>query len=401
MSKKPFGITARNLAVGTKHSDVQPIQLFLRRFGYLAVSSSTDGTFDQPTQEALTRFQAFMGLRATGTLDDATALALEMPRCGNSDQRPTSNGILPFYVLKGCSYQAQLRTILYGFVNSTADIAGDDERAAVMRAFQTWQQEIPIDFGEVAPDNGPTFSLGWYAGNHGDNSPFDGPGNVVAHAHYPPPCGGSHAGKCHFDEDEKWGLAHAGSTRDLETIALHEIGHLLGLDHSNVAGSVMFPAYNGERRTLTADDIAGIRALYGKRGPAMRARVHLEGIGDVVRRDNEFAGTRGQSRRLEGFQLEIATPIQGLSCRYMAHLEGIGDVPYVNEGQFVGTRGQSRRLEGFAIELTGTESGNYNVLYMAHLEGIGDTPLVSNGTFCGTRGQYRRVEGLLVRIERK
>jgi hypothetical protein len=85
----------------------------------------------------------------------------------------------------------------------------------------------------------------------------------------------------------------------------------------------------------------------------------------------------------------------------MAHLEGDGDVPFVKEGGFIGTRGQSRRLEGFAIELTGPNAANFNVSYMAHLGSTGDTGFVSNGAFCGTRGQHRAVEGMLVRIEPK
>ncbi len=41
------------------------------------------------------------------------------------------------------------------------------------------------------------------------------------------------------------------------------------------------------------------------------------------------------------------------------------------------------------------------VFYMAHIEGIGDTPFVSDGEFCGMRGQSRRVEGLQVRVVRR
>jgi len=133
--------------------------------------------------------------------------------------------------------------------------------------------------------------------------------------------------------------------------------------------------------------------------PTLEVLVHLQGIGDLAFRDNEFAGTRGQSRRLEGFQLQISPPVAGLSMRYMAHLQGIGDVPFVNEGQFVGTRGQCRRLEGFAIELTGPVAANFDVVYMAHLQGTGDTGIFRNGQFCGTRGQSRRVEGILVRVK--
>ena len=135
--------------------------------------------------------------------------------------------------------------------------------------------------------------------------------------------------------------------------------------------------------------------------PSLNVLVHLAGIGDRTFRDNEFAGTRGQGRRLEGFQLQFSPPVPGLSMHYMAHVQGIGDVPFVNDGQFVGTRGQSRSIEGFAIDLTGPLAAKYNVVYMAHLQGTGDTGFFQNGQFCGTRGQSRPVEGILVRVEPK
>jgi Matrixin len=49
---------------------------------------------------------------------------------------------------------------------------------------------------------------------------------------------------------------------DIETVALHELGHLLGLNYSAVAGTVMWPtvSYNSTLRTLQPDDLAGIRA---------------------------------------------------------------------------------------------------------------------------------------------
>jgi len=126
--------------------------------------------------------------------------------------------------------------------------------------------------------------------------------------------------------------------------------------------------------------------------------VHLQNIGDVDFLNDEFAGTQGQSRRLEGFQIQFDPPVPDLSMRYMAHLQDIGDVSWVHEGQFIGTRGQSRRLEGFAIELTGPASADYSVMYMAHLQGLGDTGFFRDGQFCGTRGQSRRVEGMLVHV---
>jgi hypothetical protein len=128
--------------------------------------------------------------------------------------------------------------------------------------------------------------------------------------------------------------------------------------------------------------------------------VHLENIGDRLFHGAEFAGTRGDARRLEGFSIKINPPVPGLSIRYRAHVQDIGDIPWVSEGEYVGTRGQSRRLEGLQIELTGPNAGLYSVAYMAHLQDIGDTFYFSDGVFCGTRGQSRRVEGMSVCITR-
>lgn len=56
---------------------------------------------------------------------------------------------------------------------------------------------------------------------------------------------------------DRWVVDYPG---DRMTILLHEMGHCLGLAHSDVAGSIMSTA-NGS--TLTVDDVAAARALYG------------------------------------------------------------------------------------------------------------------------------------------
>ena len=84
----------------------------------------------------------------------------------------------------------------------------------------------------------------------------------MAHAFFPPPAGGTYAGHLHFDDDESW--SSDGTGIDLETVALHEIGHLLGIMHSNDPTAIMYATYTVENRFLSSDDIAAIHALYGE-----------------------------------------------------------------------------------------------------------------------------------------
>lgn len=158
--------------------------------------------------------------------------------------------------------------------------------------------------------------------------------------------------------------------------------------------TIIAPQPIGQRNGLSLGDVDTVRCIYSKK---LNILVHLQGIGDQANGPaGVFAGTRGQSRRLEGLQISLGETIAGLSLEYMAHLQGTGDTSFVGEGQFVGTRGQSRRLEGVAIRLTGVNAANFDIFYMAHLQGIGDTAVGMNGEFVGTRGQSRRLEGLSV-----
>jgi hypothetical protein len=124
--------------------------------------------------------------------------------------------------------------------------------------------------------------------------------------------------------------------------------------------------------------------------------VHLEGICDKDFRLGEWAGTKGQSRRLEGFEFK---ELGDITLEAMVHLEGKGDTPW--QTGFMGTRGQSKRVEGFAIRLTGASAKNYTISYRAHLAATCDTGTYHDGSFCGTRGQHKRVEAMFVEIKPK
>ncbi|MBI2221663.1 MAG: matrixin family metalloprotease [Acidobacteria bacterium] len=111
-----------------------------------------------------------------------------------------------------------------------------------------------------------------------------------------------------FNSAFGWSTAQAGEPNrfDVQSIALHEIGHLLGLGHSALgetelraaggrrviaAGAVMFPiafsAGNVEERVLQADDIAGVSDIY----PDGTFRTHTGSISGRVTKNG--AGVYG------------------------------------------------------------------------------------------------------------
>lgn len=69
----------------------------------------------------------------------------------------------------------------------------------------------------------------------------------------------------HFDETEvQWALGKQKGKYDIESVALHEIGHLLGMLHNGSQESIMYPRVSDNKlaRKLSADDKTGIRRLY-------------------------------------------------------------------------------------------------------------------------------------------
>ena len=151
--------------------------------------------------------------------------------------------------------------IMFSFVNGTGQLEGDAERELIRRAFALWAEQTSLSFTETSDSSTADIVIGWAVGEHGDGDPFDGPGDVLAHASFPNPYDNSQV-FLHFDDDERWVDSDTRNV-DLLTVAAHEIGHTLGLAHSNDPDALMFPSYSGPHRFLSDDDIAGVQSLYG------------------------------------------------------------------------------------------------------------------------------------------
>ncbi|XP_073282720.1 metalloendoproteinase 4-MMP [Primulina huaijiensis] len=138
-----------------------------------------------------------------------------------------------------------------------------DMKATFERAFSHWASVIPVTFVESEDYGFADIQIGFYSGDHGDGEAFDGVLGVLAHAFSP------EIGRLHLDKTETWAVdfrvEKSDVAVDLESVVTHEIGHLLGLAHSGVIESVMYPSLKPREKKvdLRVDDIKGVQALYG------------------------------------------------------------------------------------------------------------------------------------------
>jgi hypothetical protein len=141
-------------------------------------------------------------------------------------------------------------------------------RTALLQAVQAWASSANINVGLVA-DAGTAF--GSSAQVQGD--PMTGDirfgavslsTNEVAEAFPFQALIGSWSGDILFNTNEPIGNGTNG-TFDLYTVALHEVGHALGLDHNPDINSAMYEAYQGVRTGLSTSDVTSIQSLYGAR----------------------------------------------------------------------------------------------------------------------------------------
>jgi predicted Zn-dependent protease len=246
--------------------DVYRLQALLAKYGYL--SNYEPRVYDQATQDAVSQFQSFYHIfpDEDGVADLTTVALLNQLRCGVPDPAPSApNQPLAPFVTVGAKWPTNALT--YRFMNSSPDLTEARQREIIREAFQRWQNVSGLTFTEVAANVTSHLSVAFHAGSHGDGSPFDdqgGPdGNTLAHGFFPPPRGGQWAGALHFDEFELWKDQPGGAGTRLYNVALHEIGHCLGLAHSQDSSAIMYAYYGENRNDLKPDDIAGIQSLYG------------------------------------------------------------------------------------------------------------------------------------------
>lgn len=229
---------------------------YFATYGYLEPGNGKDPVVKAATTEAIKRYQNFYKLRVTGALDPATLKKMAEPRCAMPDSVIEAATRCPWG-------GPQMK---YYFEKFSRALPEEDCRAAFVAAFNTWQQHVPIAFVEVKKREDADVVIAWIQQMDGDYVMAQ---NCSAHSDWPPGCchvcPSDRKMPIHFNERHcTFVIGQRAEQYDLETVAVHEIGHVLGMKHSDDNRAVMYSnVYPGIlKRVLSSDDLAGIKQLY-------------------------------------------------------------------------------------------------------------------------------------------
>ncbi|XP_014246496.1 matrix metalloproteinase-2-like isoform X2 [Cimex lectularius] len=197
-------------------------------------------------------------------MDEATRALMSLPRCGVKDFPVETSRRKKRFTVQGEKWPYtnltwSLRTRSF---RNTIDYGRI--RADLYRALNLWSKHSNLSFREINSDKADIL-IYFQKGDHGDGFPFDGIGQILAHAFFP---GDGRGGDVHFDIEEMWiltGDEEQEEGTNLFAVAAHEFGHSLGLSHSSVRGALMYPWYKriSSDFELPEDDMHGIQQIYG------------------------------------------------------------------------------------------------------------------------------------------
>ena len=203
-------------------------------------------------------------------------------RSRRRDSRPNVEGLedrIVLFTTNGGMWTYPVR-ITYSFMPDGTNLGGINSNlyatlnavestAAWQQAFEQaaaiWSQSANLNLALVSDNGAPEGT----SGNQQDDSRFgdirigmfnQGPGYLASTNSPPPNFGGTDAGDIFFNSYYNW---NPSGGYDLESVALHELGHALGLGESTVSGSVMYAYYGGVNINPSSDDLAGIKSIYG------------------------------------------------------------------------------------------------------------------------------------------
>lgn len=234
------------------------IRDYLIEYGYLQIKDETflQNINEKDISNALIIFQEFNKIPADGKLNNETLNLMLKFRCGNAD-------IISDFRLTAFKWNKSVISWHYYVANQPL-------LELTEKAFSVWEKHSGLRFKhdrmnyDILISNKRLKHM-MQTQSHQCSNAFEGKGRSLAHAFHPDR--DNTVREIHIDEDENWSYSINKNVSvdqvSLFATLIHEIGHALGLSHSDVADSVMNAFYSGKIE-LGNDDVLAIQNLYGK-----------------------------------------------------------------------------------------------------------------------------------------
>ncbi len=186
----------------------------------------------------------------------------------------------PTYVLAGPVWPA--RTVTWSFANTTYEADASNPFSApvgaayqpvIQQAIQRWASVSGLNLKQVEDSSNPKQAADIRIGFADFNTANTHVVGTTSYRYMVGPSGQTFApnalvrlenpGQLPLVAGADGSLTYQGLSTSLYSVALHEIGHALGLGHSADPGSLMYSSVGPANADLSASDVAGIQALYG------------------------------------------------------------------------------------------------------------------------------------------
>ena len=186
------------------------------------------------------------------SLRDA-ANCLQIPAFGKQvggDQAEGSSGGLVSYSFAAQNFPGQ-------FNDFDSFITEESFREEITESFAAWENTADIRFQLVPDSDDVDIRFGWGI--------LDGSGGVLGQATVPS-FGALSGVIVIFDEDEDWFLGGDSPPDqiDFSSTAIHEIGHAIGINHSEKSQALMNASYSKTIFDLQPDDKEAVISIYGE-----------------------------------------------------------------------------------------------------------------------------------------
>lgn len=258
-------------------------QVWIKKYKVTSGEGSSAPTPGLEKEIALVQHMA--GINVTGQLDFETKKLFVIPRCGNTGEekelsfsgearkRRRKRDFTDEYIAWACKMLNDV--IIKQYSNSLPE---DAQARLIARTISVWRKRIPgvercRKRRSINVEQRREIEIIFARPNSSYQYPFEGKGGTFGEVIF------SNDSKIevYFDDSEPF-TTNTSSGMNLDWVALHELGHTLGLKHSNVRYSVMYPWYQGyfSNLELSPSDIEQLQALFGRPSTTSRPSAKTE-----------------------------------------------------------------------------------------------------------------------------